>query len=91
MERAEQLYQAYGRSTNFKNFQGNPMPKWADLPDAIKEAWRAVADEQISVELDEREQALVERAKEYRQESFALRQNRELHLLIAKLAEALGV
>lgn len=33
-------YCNYGRTTDFKNYQGNPMPKWEDLPDKIKNAWR---------------------------------------------------
>lgn len=36
---AQEAYEAYGRRTDFKNFQGNPMPKWEDLPPIIKEAW----------------------------------------------------
>lgn len=39
----EVLYNVYGAAVGFKNFQGNPMPEWADLPDAIKHAWEAVA------------------------------------------------
>lgn len=34
-------YTAYGQTTDFKNFQGNPMPAWQDLPDKIQEAWIA--------------------------------------------------
>jgi hypothetical protein len=34
-------YTAYGRVTDFKNFQGNPMPQWAELPEKIQEAWIA--------------------------------------------------
>ena len=32
-------YIAYGRVTNFKNFQGNPMPEFDALPENIREAW----------------------------------------------------
>lgn len=42
-EIAEGMYNAYGATTDFKNFQGNPMPKWEDLPPAIKDAWASAA------------------------------------------------
>ncbi|MBA2706985.1 MAG: hypothetical protein H0U59_04175 [Gemmatimonadaceae bacterium] len=32
-------YLAYGATTEFKNYQGLPMPSWADLPDQIRRAW----------------------------------------------------
>ena len=32
-------YQSYGDSVNWKNFQGNPMPTWDDLPIHIRQAW----------------------------------------------------
>ena len=38
---AQGAYHAYGQVTNFKNFQGNPMPDWEQLPEKIQEAWRA--------------------------------------------------
>ena len=38
---AQKAYAAYGKTTNFKNYQGLPMPEWADLPEQIKEAWMA--------------------------------------------------
>ena len=47
-ERLEALamaaYVAYGAVTGNKNYQGLPMPCWADLPPKIREAWRAAAD-----------------------------------------------
>lgn len=39
--KARKAYAAYGDSTGGKNFQGNPMPTFDALPDAIKAAWRA--------------------------------------------------
>ena len=36
-------YEAYGDVTDHKNYMGNPMPAWDDLPDQIKAAWRAAA------------------------------------------------
>jgi hypothetical protein len=41
-EAARDCYEAYGESTRWKNHQGNTMPMWADLPQAIKAAWMAV-------------------------------------------------
>jgi hypothetical protein len=41
---AEVAYQAYGSATNHKNFRGDPMPAWDELPDAIKHAWTVAAD-----------------------------------------------
>lgn len=44
INRAMAAYAAYGKTTDFKNFQGNPMPAWADLPDKIREAWVNASD-----------------------------------------------
>jgi len=41
---AEKAYNAYGQVTNFKNFRGEDMPHFADLPDKIQEAWVAAAN-----------------------------------------------
>jgi len=40
---AEGAYSAYGRSTGNKNFRGEEMPKWEDLPESIRAAWSAAA------------------------------------------------
>lgn len=40
---AKLAYAAYGQTTDFKNFQGNPMPAWDDLGDPIRRAWTAAA------------------------------------------------
>lgn len=37
--RAQSAYHAYGRSTEFKNYRGDPMPAWQALPVAIQRAW----------------------------------------------------
>jgi hypothetical protein len=42
-ELARAAYSAYGESTGHKNYQGNPMPDFDDLGDAIQNAWRAAA------------------------------------------------
>ena len=36
---ASSAYRAYSKSTGNKNFRGEPMPEFKDLPDAIKDAW----------------------------------------------------
>jgi hypothetical protein len=36
-------YAAYGMATGNKNFMGDPMPEWKDLPVIIQEAWQAAA------------------------------------------------
>ena len=41
---ARVAYQAYGQVTDFKNFRGDPMPDWDDLPEHIQQAWIAAAD-----------------------------------------------
>lgn len=40
---AKQAYYAYGSVTDFKNYQGLPMPEWEQLTDKIREAWKAAA------------------------------------------------
>lgn len=40
---AKLAYTAYGNATGGKNFQGNPMPAWADLGETIQGAWLAAA------------------------------------------------
>lgn len=40
---AKVAYMAYGQSTGFKNFLGNPMPTWDALGDTIQAAWVAAA------------------------------------------------
>lgn len=42
---ARQLYDAYGQSAGWKNFQGNPMPTWEELPNNIRANWSASARE----------------------------------------------
>lgn len=40
---AQIAYTAYGKTTNFKNYQGSPMPSWDSLPSSIKSAWMQAA------------------------------------------------
>lgn len=41
----KQAYKAYSRTTDNKNFQGNPMPDWNDLPETIRKAWENASQE----------------------------------------------
>lgn len=43
-QRAEIAYRAYGQTTEFKNYQGLPMPEWANLTPKIREAWCNAAE-----------------------------------------------
>lgn len=38
---AASAYRAYAASTGNKNFRGDPMPAFADLPQPIRTAWEA--------------------------------------------------
>lgn len=38
---AKLAYGAYGQTTDFKNYQGLPMPAWDALGDTIQGAWVA--------------------------------------------------
>lgn len=40
---AASAYKAYSASTGNKNYRGEPMPLWSDLPAAIQVAWEAAA------------------------------------------------
>lgn len=48
MQTSEQLaqiaYDAYGATTDHKNYQGLPMPKWEELPEKIRGAWIAAVE-----------------------------------------------
>lgn len=50
LAQAQAAYQAYGQITDFKNYQGLPMPAWDDLPPKIKEAWIAATKHTIEME-----------------------------------------
>ena len=41
--RARIAYTAYGRQVGFKNFMGDPMPLFAELPENTRQAWIAAA------------------------------------------------
>jgi len=40
---ARQAYEAYGATTDHKNFLGQPMPTWEQLPPKIQQAWVAAS------------------------------------------------
>lgn len=41
---ARKAYDAYGRVTDHKNYQGLPMPLFDDLGETIQKAWCAAVD-----------------------------------------------
>lgn len=41
----ELAYETYGNAVGGLNWQGQPMPLYADLPEKIGKAWEAVASE----------------------------------------------
>lgn len=45
---AQGAYAAYGQSTGGRNFRGDPMPEWDDLPEAIRTAWQAAAQNVVN-------------------------------------------
>jgi hypothetical protein len=49
-------YEAYAQHTGGKTFDGRDMPRWEDLPERIRSAWRAAADA-IRGDGDEQESA----------------------------------
>lgn len=44
MDDGEAAYRAYGDHVGWKNYQGLPMPEWANLPPLIQGAWNAAAE-----------------------------------------------
>lgn len=88
---AREMYEAYGGYTDWKNFQGNPMPQWNELPERIQKAWETAAQASKPViELDERERAQIRHADDYETEhSRAGVPGHGQFMLIAKLARAL--
>ena len=52
-ELAQQMYEAYSRSSGGKSLAaGDQLPPWGELPIEIKEAWRACAKKSTKVVLD---------------------------------------
>ncbi len=48
VEYAASAYRAYAASTGNKNFRGDPMPAWDDLPQPIRTAWEAAVRQAVS-------------------------------------------
>lgn len=86
------LYHVYGGVTDFKNFQGNPMPEWEALPPKIVEAWNAVADAtRPAIAIESREALQIQHAIAYAKDFQAAGvPGHGQFVLIAKLARALG-
>jgi hypothetical protein len=90
----EELYAVYGGVTDFKNYQGLPMPLWSNLTPKIQEAWNAVADakESTKIDLGIREMRQIKHALDYAaQYQDAGVPGHGQFVLIAKLAKALGI
>jgi hypothetical protein len=56
----QQAYEAYGAVVDFKNFAGDPMPKWLDLPTKIQAAWRAAAVDLYRMGHDDMRESVLE-------------------------------
>ena len=41
---ARAMYETYCDDSDWKNYLGNPCPKWDDLPMGVQSHWKAVAD-----------------------------------------------
>lgn len=39
----KEAYAAYGRTVDFKNYEGKPMPEWGNLTEKIRLAWMEAA------------------------------------------------
>jgi len=58
LELAKAAYREYGYTTGFKNFRGDPMPRWDELPLSIQIAWKAAA-QKIAAEASDRRSVLI--------------------------------
>lgn len=92
----EDLYGVYGSVTDFKNYQGLPMPEWKDLTEKIQLAWNTVAQYAETIRIEEikvepRELWQIWHALDYAEHhKEAGVPGHGQFLLIAKLATALG-
>lgn len=43
MDLARIGYNAYGDKAEWKNYAGDPMPQWEELPQHIRDKWRSAA------------------------------------------------
>ena len=86
-------YIAYGTTTDFKNYQGLPMPKWEDLTDTIRAAWENAAasvNDGWFGHLDDRQQSQVRFAIIYARDFHHGADGHNNMMIIAKMAELLG-
>ena len=51
---AKEMYAAYAAVTGWKNFRGDPMPKFGELPQTIQSAWEAAARQAFDADDPER-------------------------------------
>jgi len=92
----EDLYSVYGSATDYKNYQGLPMPAWKDLTEKIQLAWNTVAEYATAIRMDNiklepRELWQIHHAIDYvDNHSAAGVPGHGQFVLIAKLARALG-
>jgi hypothetical protein len=69
-------YQVYGDSVDWKNFLGQAMPEWEELPARIKIAWEDVARAKDASrlawrdKLDERNRKILDDAERYCEDPF---------------------
>ena len=99
---AQELYEAYGDHADWKNFQGNAMPAWKDLTDAVRGHWQAVADAvptpepveptDFYAEFDDRELERIRRSVEYADAKAVTNASADgKAALIAKMARLLNI
>lgn len=97
-------YQAYGQVTDFKNYQGLPMPEWADLTAIIRAAWEAAAQRIIDAtivvhahqdenwfmgEFDERQKSQINFSRLYAADYHHGADGHNNMMIIAKMADLL--
>lgn len=51
-ERAKAAYAAYGEVVGWKNFRGDPMPQFNELPEVIQRAWDGACEGALRYWLD---------------------------------------
>lgn len=99
---AQKLYEAYGDHADWKNFQGNAMPAWKDLTDAVRGHWQAVADAtepapppeppNLTDQFDDRELERIRRSLEYVDAKAVTNASADgKAALIAKMARLLNI
>lgn len=49
LNRAQLAYHRYGHPVKFRNFLGNPIPNFEDLPEGIQCGWLAAANDDLQL------------------------------------------